>query len=311
MEQLNDRVWKLSKHQLAVFSLIIANLIWGSASPIFKWSLQGIEPFTLGFFRFFLGALLLLPLTLHELRVHYRHWPKLILLSLTGITIHISLFFLGLKLTASVNAPIIASSAPIFIIIGSMIFLHEQPLPRVLIGTGISLLGILLIVFQPLFEQGMDTSIFGNFLLVTATVGTVLHTLLLRNLAKHYAALTLTFWSFVIGSLGFLPFFLLETKQSEFLNTLTIQGFVGILFGALFASALAYYLYNLALKYVKASEAGIFVYMDPIVAILIAIPLLGEKITPIFILGSLLVFAGIYIAERRINYHPFNKLRRI
>lgn len=310
MEQLNNKTFRLSKHHLAVFALIIANIIWGAASPIFKWSLQDIQPFTLAFLRFFIGALLLLPFTLHNLHIKKRDWVKLSLLSLSGITINISFFFIALQMTASINAPIIASAAPVFIILGSFLFLHEKLKRVVVIGTVVSLLGVLAIIIEPLIEKGLDASAIGNLLLIVSVFSSVGHTILLRGIAKRYASLTITFWSFILGSIPFLPMMMTEVQDHGFLTNLGLQGLVGILFGAVLSSAVAYYLYTLALKYMVASEAGVFTYMDPIIAILIAIPLLGEKITPIFILGSVLVFLGIFIAEKRLNWHPIHKLRQ-
>jgi drug/metabolite transporter (DMT)-like permease len=294
---------------MSIVGLIIANLIWGAASPIFKWSLQDIEPFTLAFLRFFLGALILLPFTLHALHVDKKDWVKLLLIALTGITINISFFFLGLQKTASVNSPIIASAAPVIIILGSMLFLGERPKKIVILGTLLSLLGVISIIIEPMIESGLDASVIGNLFLILSLFGSVLHTILLKGFTRKYSSLTITFWSFFIGSFSFLPMMAVEVKTHGFLTDLTMQGLIGIIFGAVLASAVAYYLYALALKYVIASEVSIFTYMDPIVAILIAIPLLGEKITPVFIIGSILVFLGILIAEKRLAWHPIHKLR--
>jgi drug/metabolite transporter (DMT)-like permease len=300
---------RFSKHNLAIICLIIANLIWGAGSPIFKWSLENVQPFTLAFLRFFIGALILLPFTLHKLHIKKADWVKLTLLSLSGITFNIAFFFLGLQRTTSINAPIIASSAPVFILLCSIIFLKEKPGKKVIYGTVISLFGVVAIILQPLIERGLDASIFGNLLLILSMFSGVGHTILLKNIANRYTALTLTFWSFVIGSLGFLPMLIPEIQDHGFLTGVNMQGLIGILFGAILSSALAYYLYSLALKYMIASEVGIFVYMDPVIAVIIAIPLLGEKLTPIFLLGSFFVFLGIFISEGRLHYHPFHKLR--
>ncbi|MBU3979441.1 DMT family transporter, partial [Patescibacteria group bacterium] len=61
-------------------------------------------------------------------------------------------------------------------------------------------------------------------------------------------------------------------------------------------------------KYISASEVAVFSYTDPIIAIVIAKPLLGETITNTFLIGSLLVFFGIFISENRIHYHPIHLL---
>lgn len=299
----------ISKKQFALIALIVANLIWGAAAPIFKWSLENIDPFTLAFFRFALAALIVLPFTLHKLHIHKKDIKTLVLLSIFGITINISFFFLGLSYTSSINAPVIASAGPIFLILGSVFFLHEKLRPKVVAGTIVSLLGVMVIIIQPIIEKGLDGSVIGNLLFVFATIGAVGHTILLKELAQKYSALTLTFWSFAIGALTFLPLSLPELQASGFLSNVNIQGLVGILFGAFLSSAAAYLLFNFGLKYLSANEVGVFTYMDPIVAVLVAIPLLGERLSPAFLLGSTLVFLGIFIAEGRLNYHLFHRLK--
>ena len=108
---------QLGKIRLAVLALILANIIWGASFPIYKWSLEIIPPFSFAFFRFFIGALIILPLVLKSLKIEKEDIPKLILVSIVSVTIQIPLLFFGLKLSPSINAPIIISSGPIFLII--------------------------------------------------------------------------------------------------------------------------------------------------------------------------------------------------
>lgn len=306
----------LSAHNKAVVALIIANIIWGAAAPIFKWALADIQPFTLAFLRFGLGGLLLLPFTYDNLAIKKSDLSALFLLTIAGITVNISFLFLSLPLTDSINVPIIASAGPVFLIIGGMFFLKEHTKAKVIAGTIMSLVGVAVIVAYPLFQNGgipwvqHETAFLGNIFLIIATIASVIHTLVLRKISPRYSAETLTFWSFAIGAMTFLPMLLYEMQQNAFLTGLTYRGATGILFGAIFSSALAYYLYNFALKNMIASEAGIFVYIDPVVAVMIAVPLLGEVITLPYVVGSFLVFLGIFIAEGRLPYHPLHKLRR-
>jgi drug/metabolite transporter (DMT)-like permease len=300
---------RLSKYHLAVLALIATNIIWGASSPIFKWALTEIPPFTFAFIRFLLSALILLPFTLHKLKIDKKDFPKLAILAFFGFFLHIGLLLFGLTLTASINAPIIASSAPIFLLIGSAVFLKEKIKSRTLYGTIISLFGVIIIILRPLIEQGLEASIIGNILLVIATTAFVIYTILLKEYNFRYNALTLTFWLFAITAFIYFPFFLWESAGSEIGATLHMKALIGILFGAIFTSVLGYVFYNFAVKKIPASETGIFLYIDPIVTIMVALPLLGEEITPPFIFGSILVFLGIFIAENRIHYHPIHKLR--
>lgn len=295
-----------NNHQKAVLALILANFIWGAASPIFKWSLADIEPFTLAFLRFFPAALILFPFAIKKLKVQKEDWLKLVLISLAGITFNISFFFSGLKLAPSINAPIIATSAPLFLLIGCFCFLKEKLKTKILLGTLVGFVGVMIVILRPLVENGFETAIIGNLLFVLATISAVIHTILAKKIIPKYEPITITFWIFTLGALSFLPFLYLEVAKYGFLTDLALPGIIGIIFGVVFCSVLAYLLFHFALKNLWAQEVGIFTYLDPLVAILIAVPLLGEIPTPTYLLGGVLVFAGMFIAEGRIPYHPIN-----
>lgn len=301
---------RLSKSHLAIFALIIANIIWGAAAPVFKWSLENIQPFTLGFLRFFFAAVIILPFTIHNLKIKHHDIPTLIILSLLGITAHIALFFVGLQFTSSINAPIIGSAAPIFIMLGSVIFLKERLKMKSALGMLVSLLGVLVIIIPPVLASGFDKSFLGNFFFIIATVLAAVHILLLKEIAGRYSAFTLTFWSFTIATIGFLPLMIPEIQQNGFLSGLNEKGLIGIYFGGVLCSAVAYMLYNYAVKYMVTNEVGIFTYLDPVFAVIIAVPLLGETVTSTFLMGSMFVFVGLYIAEGRIPWHPLHKFRK-
>ncbi len=300
----------LKKHNQGILALIIANIIWGAASPIFKWSLENITPFTLAYWRFAVASLLLFPFCMKYLNFEKKDLPKLILLSLSGIFFNITFFFFGLKYAPSINAPVIASSAPIFIYLFSIFILHEKAKFKVLLGTLISFLGVFVIVIQPLLNRVDHLSYLGNILFLLATVGAVGHVIISKSLLNKYKPITIIFWSFVIGSISFLPFYLYEIFKYDPLQHLNIQGFSGLVFGILLSSLAAYYLYAWGMEKIKAQEVGLFTYIDPIIAGVIAIPLLGEEITLIFLLGAILIFTGIFVAEGRLHYHPLHILKR-
>ncbi|MBI2029061.1 DMT family transporter [Candidatus Gottesmanbacteria bacterium] len=299
----------MTTRQKAVLALITANMIWGAASPIFKWALINISPFLLAFLRFSIASILLFPFVYKKLSIDKKDIIKIIIIGLFGVGIHIPLFFFGLTLTPSINAPIIASSGPVFIIILSMIMLKEKPRRKVLFGTFISLLGVVVIIGRPLIEQGLENSSFiGNLLILLAVITGVFYTIYSKELLFKYSASTVTFWSFVVGSLTFIPFLLIEISNPKTNLVINYQGYTGIIFGVIFSSLIAYLLYQWGVQKINASEVGIFTYIDPVIAILIAYPLLGEVITPIFVLGSFLVFGGIFVAEGRFPYHPIPHL---
>lgn len=300
---------KLSPFKTAVIFLILANMIWGAAFPIYKLTLREVPPFTFVFLRFYLGALFLIPFVYNKLEVKRSDWRSLFLVSFVGVTLTISFLVLGLKYTSSINAPIILSSTPIFTIIGSFFYLKEKLRIKIISGTLISLLGVLVIVLLPLFmANGVDGNILGNLFLVLAAIGSTIHVLLLKKISSKYSPLTIAFWEFILGSLPLTPLYFIELQKTHWPAQIHSYSVLGILFGALIATTIAHSIYNFGIKNVKASEVGIFNYVDPLTTIIVAIPLLGEQITSPYILGSILVFFGIFVAEGRIHYHPIHKL---
>ena len=297
-----------------ILALIIANVIWGAASPIFKYALQNIPPFTLAFIRFFFAGLIFLPLAVFKWQKMSRSdFLRILLIGFFGVTINITFFFLGLPKTTSINAPIIASSGPIFIYLFSILFLKEKPKLKVFLGMLTALAGVLIIILSPIFIDNKKLiigEIEGNLFFLLATFGAVLQTVISRPVMKKINPYQVSFISFIFGGLTFFPLMLQELERWSF-GQLTVNGWVGIIFGVLFSSALAYFLFYYGLSKIQAQEAGLFTYIDPVAAILIAIPLLKEYPNLYFFAGAFLVFSGIFLAEGRIHWHPLHKFKNI
>jgi len=186
-------------------------------------------------------------------------------------------------------------------------YFHEKPNKKVFFGTIISLIGTILIIINPLLEKGQDGSIFGNLLILTATICFVVYTILLKKFDLQYPPLALLFWTFFASSIMFLPFFVFEAQTINLSQTINTQAIIGILYGALSSSTLAYLCYDIGVKYLKTNEVGIFSYLEPIATIFVAIPLLGERISLYYMIGAITVFLGIFLAEGRLHYpslHP-------
>jgi drug/metabolite transporter (DMT)-like permease len=295
---------KFSKRHLALLALAASSIIWGAAAPIFKWSMQEVPPYTLAFLRFMLASLLILPFVYKKIAIKQAHFYKILFLAFIGITLHIALFLLGLQLTTSINIPIINATTPLFLMLGAVVYLHEKLKLRVILGTLLGMAGILLIILEPLLISGPDGSIPGNTLVLLSVICVVVYTLYLKKLALPYSTLTILFWVFFLGGLLFIPAFLTELALLNPLPSMDTKAWIGIIYGAIFSSAFGYFFYNFSLKYVTGGEIGIFTYLEPIATIAIALPLLGEKINSLYVLGSLIVFASIFIAEGRLRYHP-------
>ncbi|HSW96835.1 MAG TPA: DMT family transporter [Candidatus Saccharimonadales bacterium] len=299
---------KLSTAKKVFFALVIANILWGMGPPIFKWALQDIHIGTLAFFRFAIPTIFIGIVFNRHINIHPKDFGLLLLVGLCDVTANIAFYFLGISYTSSINASIIVAASPIFLIFGSMLLLKERPTKKIFLGNLIGLTGVLLIIVQPILQKTQQASVLGNVFLLLSALAAVIGTIYAKKVIKKYSAISLTFWAFVVGTFSFFPFFLSDTIQYGFLPNFSYPALIGLLFGMVGASLIAYFLYYWSLKYILASQTGIFFYLDPIASIVIAAPLLSEYPNVMFVFGSFLVFAGIYVAEKRIHYPHLNLL---
>jgi drug/metabolite transporter (DMT)-like permease len=135
----------------------------------------------------------------------------------------------------------------------------------------------------------------------------VSYTILLKKFKLKYHSSTIIFWIFFIATVTFFPAFIWENHSTNIHQILSFKGSLGILYGAILSSLLGQVLYNYSVKRLKANEIGIFSYLEPVITALVALPLLHEQITFFYLLGSLFVFLGLFIAEVKLHYNIFHR----
>ncbi len=297
--------------QLAFLALILASIIWGASAAVMKIALFTVPPFSLALIRFGIASLLFLPFVWKNLAVKKEDLPAFLLLGLIGFTIHIPLFLFGLKLTTALNAGIIVSSVPLFTLLLASIFLKEKIKGNLFIGVVLGLLGVAVIIGKDAFATGVKLSPFGDMLILTAMLLFVFYEILSKKLFKKYSVFVVTFYSFAIGALTFIPFAIFEFVQNpNWINNVSQASFWGIIYGIFLSSFAAYSLWQWGLSKLSANRVGFFFYLDPVVSTIVAVILLSEIVTGPFVIGSAFIFLGLFIAEGRLPYHhAIHKLR--
>lgn len=286
----------------AYLMLLIVATIWGIASPIIKYTLQGFDPVTFLTYRFGISTLIAV-VTFAFVGWHIPKDKKvfwtLILYSFLTSTVSLGFLFLGLKNTTVLDSSLITLSAPLVVSIAGVFFLKEHITKKEKLGMGIAMLGTFLTVIEPLIQNhGSEIRIAGNLLVlgyvVSAAGGAVLAKKLLR---KGVSPLTLTNFSFIVGLLSLLPFAIFSGSSIPNIVSVPLPYHLGVLYMAILSGSFAYYLSNKAQKTIEISEASVFSYLYPIFATPLAVFWLGEKITPMFVVGAVIISVGVAIAE--------------
>lgn len=293
------------KRKLAYLALLINTIVWGAAAPIVKPALSFISPEKFLFYRFFIATILSLPIALFVLqkkRLKLWDYGKIILLELLGTTILLWLVYTALSLTTAVESSLIYSTSPLFVTIAGIIFLKEHETLREWKGLFFALLGTIFVTVAPLVQHGnfgLSKSFFGNFLMVSQNILWALYLIIAKKTYRKYSKLAVTTISFWVGAVSF--YFLafpLGNPLASFVSDIVHPPVaVAVLYMAIFGSIIGATLYLFGQNLIEVSEASIFTYLQALVALPLSILWLGEKLTPVMILGAFVIALGVYLGE--------------
>ncbi|MFH2109270.1 MAG: DMT family transporter, partial [Patescibacteria group bacterium] len=307
----------------ALIALALVTLIWGGATPVIKLGLNSLPTFTFLFIRLAISSIAVLPILLVKLKktpLKLPQIPALFFIPFFGQTISLGLVFLALDRTSALDGAILGSISPIMISIAGVILLHEVITKREKIGTAIALLGTLIIIFQPWAESGFSLhdgfreKLLGNVLMVGYLLANTAYTIATKRYFKKYPK-TDPFikisLGFIVGAITFFPLSMLELSSLTTVSGIAALTFppltaiLSLLYMAIFSGVIAYFLYEMALKYIEASEASVFTYLQPVIAIPASFILLGEVPTGVFMMGGAVIAMGVYLAEtKKFPYFP-------
>ena len=201
----------------------------------------------------------------------------------------------GLSLVPASLSAIIVATIPLFAPFAGWYFFREKLRPLNVAGLLISFGGLLLIILNDDFR--LNANPLGLLLLFLAVFSAVFYVVVLKKLTAKYNPVTIITWQNMIGSLYFLPFFLIidgpvfvETKP----GVLTV---VSLFMLGIFASSVAYVLYTLVVKYLGVIKSSLYTNLIPVFTVIFSFYVLGESFTLKKIAGMAIVIAGVVLSE--------------
>jgi drug/metabolite transporter (DMT)-like permease len=304
----------MNPHRLkAYFYLFLAAIIWGIAGPIIKLTLGEIKPDIFLFYRFFLSTLVVFPFAIKSgLHLPVRR-PKVmfmvLLFAFLNSTATLGLLFWGTSKTSLLNMSLISLFAPLVLVLFGYFFLHDHLTKQERIGTLIAFTGAFILAIAPILLTNYESGQFlGNILILSSVIcGAFAGVLVKKLMQEEVSPLTLTNITFIVGFLTMAPIVVLRNGFVPTLIAITQLPFsyqLGVIYMAAISGNLAYFLSNLGQRTIEVSEAAPFSYLYPIFSAILAVFLLGDKLTVIIIIGSIIIFAGVFLAEwkkRRYN----------
>lgn len=310
-----------SARKQAYIALIVCELIWGASQPIVKSALEFVSPTQFLFLRYLVAAPLVLPLIVRGFtRHHYSSLQLFKIILIESISIlNLILVYTALSQITALQSSLILQTRPIFVTLAGLMILNETIERHEWLGLFFSILGTFTILAKPFFfhTEGLTSTAFiGTTILL---ISNIIYTANILLIKKHYPRISKTAISGIhmwVGLLITSLYVLFTNKLPDPVTVLsTPQILLPLFYMSILGSVVALTLSNFALGRIEASEATVFLYLQPLVYIPLSVLWLKEPLSSFQLLGMTLIFLGIaYSANRpkkKILKHGLPVLRRL
>ena len=291
----------MNKRLLAHLALFAANLIYGINYTVAKEVMPDyIEP--LGFILVrVIGAVVLFWLCyalFYYEKVKKGDLLKLAICGLFGVAINQMLFFEGLNLTTPINAAVIMVINPILVLLFGIVFATERFSTKKGIGVALGALGAIVLITNG-GQLSLNKEHFcGNIMVFFNASSYAVYLVLVKPLMQKYKPITVISWVFLFGILFVIPF-----GWSDFQDIQWATMPSGILWRVAFVvvgTTFLAYLFNIyGLKTLNPSTVSTYIYLQPVLASIVAIIASSDSLDLTKICSTVLIFLGVYLVSHK------------
>ncbi len=222
------------------------------------------------------------------------------LCSLFGVAANMLMFFKGLEITTPINGAVLMLATPIFVLILNTVIFKQPMTTLQVLGILLSCIGAIFLLIGKNFTFS-STTLPGDLLIIFNAISYAVYFVLVKKLLGHYHTLTISKFTFLIGFFLTLPFGWPELMQANFNMPPVI--ICEIIFIIVCTTYVAYLLNAWAINKVGPTLVGAYIYLQPVLAAIIAIILQKDILTLQKVIAALLIFAGVYITSLKYKWY--------
>jgi drug/metabolite transporter (DMT)-like permease len=235
-------------------------------------------------------------LTSNERITSRRDYMRLALYSLLGVSGNQLFYLYGLNLTTATAAQMLIVAGPAITLLIAILIGREAATRTKWLGIALAASGALVLI-----GTSPEGGRLGNIVILLNVAGYATYLVIARDILRRYRPLTVITWIFIFGALMLLPIGILPAMRQ--LPGISTQAWIGIAWIIVFPTVAAYYVIMWALTKVESSLVSTFVYLQPVMTAMLAIPILGERPGARMIPAAALIFAGVAVSIRA-GRHP-------
>jgi drug/metabolite transporter (DMT)-like permease len=215
-----------------------------------------------------------------------------------GIGLNQLLFFSGLNLTTPINASLIQTITPVVTVLASVVLLGERlTVPRVL-GLALAGMGAALIILGRTPGAEGQNVVLGNLFILLNATAFGLYLVLVMPLMRTYQPFTVLARIFQVGLVLAVPAGWQQVSTPDYAS-FPPSIWAAIVFMVVCVTIMAYLLNNWALKYASPALLGAYIYLQPALAVGIAVALGKDSLTTTKAVQALLIFGGVFLMSRK------------
>ncbi len=298
MTSLKSLKNNLKTKYLPFVLLILAVIFWGCSFISTKIVLKEVPPISIAFFRQIIASTVLfawVSATRSFARIGLRDLGLIALGGLFGIVLYFIFENTALLHTTASNASMISAAVPIFTLLTESLFYKMKISRRMLCCIISSIIGVYLVISINGKLDFSSRTFFGNMLEVCAMASWVIFVMINKGLGDRYPGVLVTALQTFVSIFLFIPFILPEVNQWRPISA--VAGLHLMLLGV-FCSACAYFFYLHAVKSLGAAKTSAFVNLIPVVSVTSGFFVLGERITAVQVVGTMLIIGSLFLMNR-------------
>lgn len=296
---MNENHKKILYHLIAV----VVALTWGCTFVNSKiLILHGMSPEEIFTVRFIIAYLCIWIFTPRRLFAdNLRDEARMALLGITGGSLYFVAENTAIGISYVNNVSFIVCTAPLATtLLAIAIFRDVHATWKIITASILAVIGVGMVIFNGHFVLHLNP--LGDALALCACLCWAVYSLLLRGVSKRYGAVFITRKVFFYGLLTMLPFFAVKPWTFPLAKFTDTAVWGNLLFLGVVASYICFLLWSWVTKKIGALKTTNYVYLNPISTVIVSAIFLDEPMKPMSFIGSLLILAGVFVANRQKNY---------
>lgn len=236
--------------------------------------------------------------TFIQQRVERKDFLRLAVSGFFGVCANQLLFFEGLERTSPISASLIMMTTPLLVLLASVVLLKEKVGWVKALGIGLGLAGAVVLISSTAEDKSARAPGLGNLLVMLNATCYAIYLIVVKPLMRKYHPLVVVKWAFTFGALFALPFAIPQMRSIQW-HTFTQETWLAVAFVLFCVTFLAYLFNAVALKTVSATVVSTYIYLQPLLATLIAVLLGVDQPSWIMFVAGLLIFTGVLLVAQR------------